>query len=113
MIDIDITHFVTNTHPRDYSASVAEIGANAGRITWNNAVEDAPDYNLLDTDDKREEFRTHVKGFGAWSEKEIAAWTDVELNALLMQLISSDIRNGETDRIWSDADGQTFYSLEN
>ncbi|WP_196301891.1 hypothetical protein, partial [Streptococcus pneumoniae] len=82
----------------------------AGRDTWRHAVEDAPDYNLLDTDDKRDEFRAHVKGFGAWSDEEIAAWSDVELNALFMQLISGDIRNGETDRIWSDA-GQTFYSL--
>lgn len=110
MIDIDITRFITEAAPMDYSASVMEIGANAGRDTWRRAVEDAPDYNLLDTDDKRDEFRAHVKGFGAWTDDEIAAWSDVELNALLMQMISGDIRNGETDRIWSDA-GHTFYSL--
>lgn len=113
MIDIDITNFVTNTHPMDYSASVSEIGANAGRITWNNAIEDAPDYNLIRTGEQRAEFLAHVKGFGAWTEAEIAAWSDIELNALLMQLIAGEIRNGDTDRIWSDADGQTFYSLGN
>jgi hypothetical protein len=110
MIDIDITRFITEAAPMDYSASVMEIGANAGRDTWRHAVEDAHDYDLLDTYDKRVEFRAHIKGFGAWTDEEIAAFSTTELNALLMQMISGDIRNGETDRIWSDA-GQTFYSL--
>lgn len=110
MIDIDITRFVTEAAPMDYSASVAEIGTNAGRDTWQAAMEDAPDYNLLNTDEQREEFRAHIKGFGAWTDEEIAAWTATELNALFMQFISGDIRSGEADRIWSDGD-QTFYSL--
>lgn len=110
MIDIDISRFIREAAPMDYSASVAEIGANAGRDTWNAAMEDAPDYNLLNTDEQREEFRAHIRGFGAWSDAEIAAWSDTELNALFIQLISGDIRSGETDRIWSDGD-QTFYSL--
>lgn len=110
MIDINITRFITDAAPMDYSASVAEIGANAGRDTWQAAMEDAPDYNLLDNDDARDEFRQYVKGFGAWSDERIAAWSDTELNALLMQLISGDIRSGETDHIWSDA-GQTFYTI--
>jgi len=110
MIDIDISRFIREAAPMDYSASVAEIGPNAGRDTWQAAMEDAPDYNLLNTDEQRDEFRAHVRGSGAWSAEEIAAWSDTELNALFMQLISGDIRSGETDRIWSDGD-QTFYSL--
>ena len=110
MLDIDITRFVATAAPMDYSASVAEVGQDAGPSTWRAAMDDAPDYNLLDTDDKRDVWRKYVKGFGAWSDEEIAAWSDTELNALLMQFISGDIRSGETDRIWSDA-GQTFYSI--
>ncbi len=113
MSEINITRFYNEAAPMDYSASIVEIGANAGRDTWRHAMEDAPDYNMLDTDDKREEFRKYVKGFGAWDDAEIAAWSDIELNALLMQLISGDMRNGETDCIWSDTDGQIFYSLGN
>jgi len=110
MMEIDITRFYNEAAPMDYSASVMEIGDDAGPSTWRAAMEDAPDYNLLDTNDKREAFRRHISGFGAWSAEEIAAWSDTELNALFMQLISGDIRSGETDRIWSDGD-QTFYSL--
>lgn len=110
MIDINISRFIREAAPMDYSASVAEIGPNAGRDTWQAAMEDAPDYLLLGDEEQREEFRKHMKGFGAWSAEEIAAWSNTELNALLMQLISGDIRSNETDRIWSDGD-QTFYSL--
>ncbi len=111
MIDINITRFYNEAAPMDYSASVMEIGANAGRDTWNAALEDAHDYDLLNTYEARKEFRAHVKGFGAWSDEEIATWTARELNALLIQLISGDIRSGETDRIWTDETGQTFYTI--
>lgn len=110
-MDINITKFYNEAAPIDYSASVAEIGANAGRDTWNAAMEDAPDYDMLDTDEKRDALRAHIRGFGAWSDEEIAAWSDTELNALFIQLISGDIRHNETDRICTDEDRQTFYTL--
>ena len=91
-MDLDITKFFQTAAPSDYSASVAEIGARAGLDTWNAACDDAPDYPLLDTDDKRDAFRDYVRMFGAWSPKEIKAWTDAELTALLMQFIAGDIR---------------------
>ena len=91
-IEIDITDFFNNAAPKDYSASVMEMGSNAGADTWRAACDDSPDYMLLDTDDKRAAFRAHVKGFGAWEEAEIAAWTDNELNALLLQYVAGDIR---------------------
>lgn len=43
-------------------------------------------------EDDRDEFRAYMRGFGAWDEAEIAAWTDEELTALLIQIISGDIR---------------------
>lgn len=98
-MEIDITRFLAEAAPMDYSASVAEIGQNAGRDTWNAAIEDSPDFMMLDDDEKRDAFRAYVRGFGAWSDEEIAAWSDVELNALFIQIISGDIRNGETGRI--------------
>ena len=81
----------------DYSASVAEIGYNAARSTWQAAVDDSDDYLMLDSDEKREEFRRYVKGFGAWTEDEIRAWSDQELNALLIQMIAGDIREAKLD----------------
>jgi len=112
MTDINITRFYNEAAPMDYSASIAEIGQSAAADTWSAALDDAPDYNLLDTDEKREAFCEFVSGFGAWTGEEIAAWTDTELNALFMQFIAGDMRNNEADRIWTDEDGQTFYSLD-
>ena len=96
-MEIDITTFFNEAAPMDYSASVAEIGNDAGRATWQAACDDSEDFMLLDSDEKREEFRHYVKGFGAWSEDEISAWSNTELNALLIQMISGDIREGDLD----------------
>lgn len=96
--ELDITELFNSICPRDYFASVAEIGNNAGQVTWAAACEDAADYSLLDSDEKRETFRRHVKGFGAWDDEEIRAWTDNELNALLLQMISGDMRESGLDQ---------------
>ena len=96
-MDIDITTFFTEASPRDYSASAAELGQDAGRITWAHAIEDAPEYDHLDTGEKRQAFREHVAGFGAWTDEEINAWTPTELNALFLQMVSGDIREAGID----------------
>lgn len=91
-MELDITEFFNSTAPMDYSASYAEIGQSAGADTWRAACDDAPDYNLLDTDEKRDAFRAFVRSAGAWSDDEIAARSDVELNALCIQWIAGDMR---------------------
>lgn len=96
-MELNISAFFRTAAPMDYSASVAEIGNDAARSTWQAACDDSEDYPMLDTEEKREEFRRHVNGFGAWSEEEIRSWTDSELNALLIQMIAGDIREGSLD----------------
>ncbi len=96
-MEIDITTFFNTTAPMDYSASAAEIGNDAGRATWQAACDDSDDYMMLASDEKREEFRHYVKGFGAWSEDEIRAWSDQELNALFIQMVSGDMREANLD----------------
>jgi hypothetical protein len=96
-MELNITKFYNETAPMDYSASIAEIGNNAGADTWGAACEDSPDYMILDTGEKREAMREHVRGFGAWSDEEINAWSDIELNALLLQMIAGDIRESVLD----------------
>lgn len=96
-MEIDITRFFNEANTPDYSASVAERGQNAGPETWNNAVRDSAEFNFLDDDGKRDAFRAHVKGFGAWDDDEIAAWSPEELNALLIQMISGDMREDGLD----------------
>lgn len=130
MFEINITQFFNTAAPRDYSASVAEIGNNAGPDTWRAACDDAADYGpMLATPEQLQALRDHVRGFGAWSDEEIAAWSDTECNALFIQLVSGDIRESplaENDwvqyqewaergvcssNIFRNDDGQIYYTL--
>lgn len=130
-MELNITALYNSMHPRDYSASIAEIGNNAAMDTWRAACDDSSEYMILDDDDKRQAMRAHVRTFGAWSDTEINAWTNVELNALLIQCISGDIRESILDddphawaeyyeegeqgvvscRLFSDDDGQVYYVI--
>lgn len=101
-MELNITHFFNTAEPRYYSASQAELGPDAGRITWENARDSG--YNLLDTDDKREAARQHFAGYGAWTEEEIAAWSDVELTAITIQDISAAMRDFSGD--WAEYEKQ-------
>lgn len=92
-------------------------GDNAARITW-QAAKDA-DFLLLDSPDKLEAMRAWAKSSGGWGAEEIAAWSPVELNALFIQLVSSDMRamceplNGDDgSALFEGVDGQVYYCLE-
>ena len=128
-MEINITQFYNDANPATYSASVAELGDNAGRITWDNAVQrSALGSMLLDTPDKLEAMRAWAKSSGGWNDAEIAAWSDVELNALFIQLVSGDMRE-KGDMSWEEyqalseagtvsgalfegVDGDIYYVLE-
>lgn len=106
-MELNITKFFNEACPKDYSASVAEIGNNAGADTWRAACDDSEEYLLLDNDEKREAFRQFIDGYGAWNGQEIAAMTDTDLNALLLQFISGDIREFIGDKWdWSEYEKQ-------
>ncbi len=110
-MEIDITRFFAEACPRDYSASVAEMGANAGPDTWRAAMDDSAAYPILDTEEKREAFRDYIRGFGAWSDAEISAHSDASLNALCIQFLAGDIREAGLD---SDApDWETYEKNPN
>lgn len=111
-MELDITAFFNVANPIEYSASVAEIGNNAGSITWGNARE--ADFQILTTDEQREAFRAFVRESGGWDDEEIATWSDNELNALCIQWISGDMREPvgfelgphTTDAQWADYERQ-------
>jgi hypothetical protein len=92
LMDLNITRFFNEACPKDYSASQAEIGDNAAMHTWNAACDDFGEYPLLDNDEKRNAFRRFVRESGGWTEEEIVAWSNRELNALCIQWVSGDIR---------------------
>jgi hypothetical protein len=107
-MELDISTFFTEAAPMDYAASRAEIGQDAGPTTWRHACEDSEEYPLLQTDEQRERFRRYVKGFGAWSEEEIARWSDTELNALCIQMIAGDMREANLSPDASDDDWREY-----
>mgnify|MGYP000848908751 FL=1 len=130
-MQIDITS-LAQTDAFQYSASAAEMGQNAGQITWRNNLNDAP--ALLDTEEKKEAFRDFVREFGAWEEEEITAWDYQEMNALFHQFVMGDIREAGADaledidwseyreraeagqcssRLWRDESGEYSYNLSN
>lgn len=101
-MEIEITRLFswqggTEFIPSNYSASQCEKGPDAGRITWEEANDDSAEFMFLDTAEKREAMRKHVRGFGAWDDEEIAAWSDLELNALFLQMVAGDIRESAMD----------------
>jgi hypothetical protein len=108
-VEIDITDFVKTQNAYDFSGSVAERGKNAGKETWSNAQKQAASAPLLTTPEQIQALRDHVKGFGAWEDDEIAAWSDAECNALFIQLISGDIREaGLDDGAFEDIDWDAY-----
>jgi hypothetical protein len=110
-MELDITRFFNEAAPQDYSASAVELGQNAGQITWGHAMEDAHVYQLLDTDEKLDAFRAFVKSSGGWSQDEILAFTDTELEALAIQWVSGDIREAGLSPASTDADWDEYQAL--
>lgn len=109
MLEINVTRLL-NTDPSDFSASIAERGANAGPETWANATAEATEHPL-EIDD-RDGVREYFTGFGAWSDEEIAGWSDEELDALVLQYAAGDLReiqdlcpgDGLGDIDWAEAE---------
>lgn len=113
MLELDITDFFKNEEHCYLSGSVAELGDNAGKFTWQNSLKTAPAYyDWLDTkDNARDIIRDYFGQFGAWEKSDIAAWTDRELLALLVQFIAGDIREAGLDNdLFEDIDWQEYES---
>lgn len=109
-MELKITEFFRSAAPMDFSASVAEIGTDAGRATWAAAWEESRDTVILDDEEKRDAFRRFVRDSGGWTDEEIKAWSDTELNALCIQWIAGDMREpvgfelgaDSTDEDWAE-----------
>ncbi len=92
MFEIDVTDFLSGHRLKYFSGSITELGNDAGRQTWAECKDKAEDWRPLDSDEKQETFRAFVESSGGWTEDEIAAWSDAELNALCIQWIAGDAR---------------------
>lgn len=90
-MEIDVTPLLEKELMR-FSSSIVESGdENIAVKTWNAAIEQAETLKLLNQG-AINAFKKYVKEFGAWDAEEIASWTDIECNALFIQLVSGDLR---------------------
>lgn len=95
-MELDVTHMVEDCDDMPMmSGSIAELGANAPKITWNNSVAYGAMHPLLTTDDMKDEARAYFAGFGAWSREDIAAWSEAELQGIMCQDVAGAIREME------------------
>jgi hypothetical protein len=99
-VEIDVTFLLDEDCGR-FSGPIAELGDNAGRITWNNAMEAARSGVITLTPEQIQELKDYFGEFGAWDDEERAAWTDVETIALLIQMVAGDLREIES-QFWDD-----------
>jgi hypothetical protein len=95
MIDIDVTHMVNEADEMQYlSGSIAELGDCAGRLTWDNCMRRAEEEPLLKPE-QIDAARDYFRDFGAWDDEEIDAWTELEVQAIVIQEAASRIRELE------------------
>lgn len=102
-MEIDITALVTDAELPSLSGSVAELGANAGKITWSNSMAEAASKPLL-TEDQLDAARDWAREFGAWDDEHIDGWSAQEVNALVIQYVAGNLR--EIEALCSDDKGE-------
>ena len=100
--EIDVSPLLASPgfDPWDCSNSVANLGQDAGGLTWRASRSFAP--ALVLTEGQKDAFRDFVRSSGGWDDEEIAAWSDAELTALCVQWIAGDIREGFGDDLPDD-----------
>lgn len=92
----NVTRMFESVDPAYVSGSQAELGDQAGRLTWENALKVADAHEnwlLCGVDLACEGVRENAGDCGAWEDAEIAAWSQRECLAFFAQTIASEIRN--------------------
>ena len=100
--EIDVTPLLASPgfDPWDCCNSAANLGQNAGKLTWQASQRAAAALTL--TEGQKEAFRDFVRSSGGWDDEEIASWDDAELTALCVQWIAGDVREGFGDDLPDD-----------
>lgn len=93
-MEIDITHLVEEHDCSLLSGSVAELGTNAAKLTWDNCLNEVNFKPLLKTPENIAEARAYFKEFGAWDD--LDSCPDSEIEALTIQYIAGTIREMES-----------------
>lgn len=111
MLEFDVTPlFADKLDAYMLSNSVANLGDNAGQITWDNALEAATEYPLV-TDANRDEVIAWIKGWGSWTEGDLMQWGSESLSALVWQFAAADFREHWEDYVTDFEEQTDFTSL--
>lgn len=95
-MEIDVTHMIDDADDMPMlSGSVAELGVAAGSMTWKNSVAYGQQRPLLTNDDERNAARHHFRSYGAWTQAQIDAWSEDELQGITCQDVAAAIRERE------------------
>lgn len=111
-MELNITHIVNNTDPFNYSASAAELGLNAGKVTWNAATRDA-DTLLSGENFDRNAYDKYFEGVGAWDKAERDAMSDTDFRALMLQFIAGDMREADIHSNMTNAEWEDYETSDN
>ena len=93
-IEVDVSS-IWGEECRLLSASRAELGENAGRITWANCIELAKRLPLA-TDENRDDIRDHFRAYGAWDAEEIAD-DDLRARAVVQWLVAQGVASSRLE----------------
>lgn len=114
-MEINITKLVDHfNYLQAYSplaGNVMELGNNAGKITWQNALDYIEENPLLDFH-QIDDVRDYFAEFGAWTREELAAMTINEIQALTAQEIACRLRENDItlpDEITEDTEIDGIY----
>lgn len=83
-----------NFDPCYLSGSAAELGDNAGQMTWRNCMARAKDTTALfrAAGVNYDELKAHFRSYGAWDDEEIEGWSKAGLRAMAIQEMAADYR---------------------
>lgn len=91
-MELNITRYFVDSENDPYVMcnSIANLGNNARKITWDNSLK-ASDNKLLTTEEMGNDAREWFSDFGAWTDEEIQGWSATELEARILQYAAGEI----------------------
>jgi hypothetical protein len=94
-MELDVTAYVEEVDCSSFSASMAELGRNAAKITWECAMRHVQEDLLVSSEEDLQEVRDHFVSTGGWTRDEADEMGDQEVNALLLQFVATAVREYE------------------
>jgi hypothetical protein len=107
MVNFDLTPYLLNADPSEFSASMAERGKNAGSETWENSLNAATTAQPpIVHADNRSAAIAYFREFGAWED--LDTWSNENLADLCLQYAMGDFRESLEDwiEVYQDNEGK-------